>query len=195
MRWLGADAFVGVRTQAFLYDALRSAVTLRVVGQRSCAADAKGECVALRSFVDLRFRGSVLAPHLAAAAALWQPPAAKKGQGDCDFPLGPPWILLYPLKRRRSAEGMEAAEHCILVQGSAVVAKVGCGFAFCRCFAGFGRRSCAAYGCDSSPVAASGGQGGIGGLRVPPTPSLDSLLTPLYRRRSARGRRRQSAAF
>ena len=36
-------------------------------------------------------------------------------------------------------------------------------------------------------MAASGGQGGIGGLRVPPTPSLDSLLTPLYRRRSAMG--------
>ena len=50
-----------------------------------------------------------------------------------------------------------------------------------------GRRSCAAFGCGSSLVAASGGQGGIGGLRVPPTPSLDSLLTPLYRRRSARG--------
>ena len=49
------------------------------------------------------------------------------------------------------------------------------------------RRSCAAVGCGSSRVAASGGQGGIGGLRVPPTPSLDSLLTPLYRRRSARG--------
>ena len=52
-------------------------------------------------------RGGVLAPHLAAAAAAWQPPAAKEGQGDCDFPLGPPWILLYPLKRRRSAEGLE----------------------------------------------------------------------------------------
>ena len=49
------------------------------------------------------------------------------------------------------------------------------------------RRSCASVGCGSSRVAASGGQGGIGGLRVPPTPSLDSLLTPLYRRRSAMG--------
>ena len=49
------------------------------------------------------------------------------------------------------------------------------------------RRSCAADSCGSSRVAASGGQGGIGGLRVPPTPSLDSLLTPLYRRRSAEG--------
>ena len=51
------------------------------------------------------FSGGVLAPHLAAAAAVWLPPAAKEGQGDCDFPLGPPWILLYPLKRRRSARG------------------------------------------------------------------------------------------
>ena len=33
------------------------------------------------------------------------------------------------------------------------------------------------------------------GLRVPPTPSLDSLLTPLYRRRSAGGWRPRSAAF
>ena len=39
-----------------------------------------------------------------------------------------------------------------------------------------GRRSCAAFGCVSSLVAASGGQGGIGGLRVPPRPSLDSPL-------------------
>ena len=55
------------------------------------------------------FCGGFLAPLLAAAAAAWQPPAAKEGQGDCDFPLGPPWILLYPLKRRRSAVGLEAA--------------------------------------------------------------------------------------
>ena len=59
--------------------------------------------------------------------------------------------------------------------------------AFCRCFAVFGARPCAAGACWRSLVAASGGQGGIGGLRVPPTPSLDSLLTPLYRRRSAMG--------
>ena len=52
---------------------------------------------------------------------------------------------------------------------------------------GVERRSCAAVAGGSSRVAASGGQGGIGGLRVPPTPSLDSLLTPLYRRRSAMG--------
>ena len=38
------------------------------------------------------------------------------------------------------------------------------------------RRSCAAFGCGSSRVAASGGQGGPGGLRFPPRPSLDSPL-------------------
>ena len=62
-------------------------------------------CAALRSAVALRFLGSVLAPLLPVGAAVWQPPAAKEGQGDCDFPLGPPWILLYPLQRRRSARG------------------------------------------------------------------------------------------
>ena len=71
--------------------------------------------------------GGVLAPLLAAAAAAWQPPAAKEGQGDCDFPLGPPWILLYPLKRRRSAEGLEAAGRCVLARRSAAGAKDGCG--------------------------------------------------------------------
>ena len=34
---------------------------------------------------------------------------------------GPPWILLYPLKRRRSAEGLEAAERCVLAQHSALL--------------------------------------------------------------------------
>ena len=38
------------------------------------------------------------------------------------------------------------------------------------------RRSCVAFGCGSSLVAASGGQGGLGGLRFPPRPSLDSPL-------------------
>ena len=69
-------------------------------------------------------RGGVLAPLLAAAAAVWLPPAAKEGQGDCDFRLrtvrlraqcsvrlqssrtpvalratyaGPPWLLCSPL--------------------------------------------------------------------------------------------------
>ena len=70
---------------------------------------------------------------------------------------------------------------CLVAKGE------GCCFAFYHCFAAFAARPCAAFGCGSSHVAASGGQGGIGGLRVPPTPSLDSLLTPLYRRRSAEG--------
>ena len=77
----------------------------RCVLTRRSAVEAKDERVALRSFVDSLVSRRILAPLLAAAAALWQPPAAKEGQGDCDFPLGPPWILLYPLKRRRSARG------------------------------------------------------------------------------------------
>ena len=60
-------------------------------------------------------------------------------------------------------------------------------FAFCRLVAAFAARPCDAGAGCSDLVAASGGQGGIGGLRVPPTPSLYSLLTPLYRRRSAEG--------
>ena len=91
---------------------------------RRSAVVARGLCGALRSDVAFQLRGGVLAPLLAAAAAVWQPPAAKEGQGDCDFPLGPPWILLYPLKRRRSARGLEAAERRILTRRSAVGAKV-----------------------------------------------------------------------
>ena len=108
----------------------------------------------MRSYVALRAARHVLAPLLAALAAVWQPPAAKEGQGDCDFRLrtvriraqcsvrlhgsrtpvalratyaGPPWILLYPLKRRRSAEGLEAAERRVLTRRSAAGAKGGCG--------------------------------------------------------------------
>ena len=44
------------------------------------------------------FCGGVLAPLVLVGATMWQPPAAKEGQGDCDFPLGPPWILLLPLE-------------------------------------------------------------------------------------------------
>ena len=65
---------------------------------RRSAAVAKGWCVALRSAAALRPSWRVLAPLMAALAAAWQPPAAKEGQGDCDFPLGPPWILLLPLE-------------------------------------------------------------------------------------------------
>ena len=111
----------------------------RVLTRRS-AVGANGSCVALRSAVVLRFSRRVLAPLLAAAAAAWLPPAAKEGQGDCDFPLGPPWILLYPLKRRRSAGGMEAAERCVLARRSALLQRVGmlpCGLPFlCGIFGG-----------------------------------------------------------
>ena len=71
------------------------------------------------------FCGGILVPLLLEGAALWQPPAAKEGQGDCDFPLGPPWILLYPLKRRRSAEGLEAAERRVLTRRTSVEASDG----------------------------------------------------------------------
>ena len=95
----------------------------RCVLARHSAAGAKSMCVALRSAVALRHRGGVLAPLLPERATAWQPPAAKEGQGDCDFPLGPPWILLYPLKRRRSAEGLEAAGRGVLTRRSAAGAK------------------------------------------------------------------------
>ena len=78
---------------------------------------------ASRSSTDLRISRRILAPLMTAAAAAWQPPAAKEGQGDCDFPLGPPWILLYPLKRRRSARGLEAAKRRVLTRRSAVGAR------------------------------------------------------------------------
>ena len=83
------------------------------------------ECFALRSSDALMSLRRVLAPLLAAAAAAWLPPAAKESQGDCDFPLGPPWILLYPLKRRRSAMGMEAAERRVLARRSALLQRDG----------------------------------------------------------------------
>ena len=46
---------------------------------RRSAAGAKDGCVALRSVFALRFVRRILAPHWAAAAAAWQPPAAKEG--------------------------------------------------------------------------------------------------------------------
>ena len=61
---------------------------------------------------------------------------------------GPPWILLYPLKRRRSAMGWEAAERGILTRRSALLQWrrwVGWCFAFCHCFAAFAAHSCAAF--------------------------------------------------
>ena len=90
---------------------------------RRSAAVAKGWCVALRSAAALRPSWRVLAPLMAALAAAWQPPAAKEGQGDCDFPLGPPWILLYPLKRRRSARGWRRRSDAFLTRRSAAGAK------------------------------------------------------------------------
>ena len=90
---------------------------------------------------------------------------------------GPPWILLYPLKRRRSAEGLEAAERCVLARRSAVGAKgLYVALRFSVALRLSRRHSCAAVSCGSSHVAASGGQGGLGGLRFPPRPSLDSPL-------------------
>ena len=80
-------------------------------------------CIALRSAVSLLTSRRILAPLWAAAAAAWQPPAAKEGQGDCDFPLGPPWILLYPLKRRRSARGWRRRSDAFLTRRSAAGAK------------------------------------------------------------------------
>ena len=77
----------------------------RSVLVQSSAVLTNGFCGALRFCDGLRVVRRILAPLVLAAAAVWQPPAAKEGQGDCDFPLGPPWILLYPLKRRRSARG------------------------------------------------------------------------------------------
>ena len=94
----------------------------RVLTRRS-AVGAKDERVALHFSVAVQVLRRFLAPLMAAAAALWQPPAAKEGQGDCDFPLGPPWIILYPLKRRRSAEGMEAAERRVLARRYAAGAR------------------------------------------------------------------------
>ena len=124
---------------------------------------------------------------MAAAAALWLPPAAKKGQGDCDFPLGPPWILLYPLKRRRSAEGLEAAERCVLARRSAVGTK--CGYVDLRSAVALlvVWRILAPLVLEGAtlwlPPAAKEGQGDCEFPLGPPW----ILLYPLKRRRSAEG--------
>ena len=62
---------------------------------------------------------------------------------------------------------------CLVAMGE------GCCFACGRCIAAFAAHPCAAYGCGSSHVAASGGQGGIGGLRVP-APHC-ALTRPVFR--------------
>ena len=149
-------------------EALRSYAALRRIGMGFVSCFAFFRCLA-----DSR---RILAPLGAAVAAVWLPPAAKEGQGDCDFPLGPPWILLYPLKRRRSAVGLEAAERRVLTRRSAAGAMVCVALRSSVVLWVSRRRPCAAFGCGSSLVTASGGQGGPGGLRFPPRPSLDSPL-------------------
>ena len=90
------------------------------------------------------FRGGFLAPLVLEVAALWQPPAAKEGQGDCDFPLGPPWILLYPLKRRRSAGGWRRQGGAFL-RGALALGRFLCGVT-ARCLRGWGRADAACVG-------------------------------------------------
>ena len=90
------------------------------------------------------FRGGFLAPLVLEVAALWQPPAAKEGQGDCDFPLGPPWILLYPLKRRRSAGGWRRRGGAFL-RGALALGRFLCGVT-ARCLRGWGRADAACVG-------------------------------------------------
>ena len=114
-----------------------------VLAQRSALLQ-RGWGVALRSGAALRHRGGVLAPLLPERATAWQPPAAKEGQGDCDFPLGPPWILLYPLKRRRSAEGLEAAGRGVLTRRSSAGALSMRGYSAVH--ARLGPRSCRVRG-------------------------------------------------
>ena len=96
------------------------------------------------------------------------------------------------------------AAHCRWGKGVGVllcVLLLPCGFrgAFLRRFAVFAAHPCAAFGCVSSRVAASGGQGGPGGLRFPPRPSLDSPLPletpPLRCGVGGGGARRSSAAL
>ena len=142
---------------------MRSCVALRVLRRRSCAA------------------GACWRNHVAASGG-------QGGPGGLRFPPRPSLDSPLPLETPplRYGDGGGGA-----LRFGAALCRRGkwfvCCFAFSRCLAGFAAHPCAACGCGSSLVAASGGQGGIGGLRVPPTPSLDSLLTPLYRRRSAMG--------
>ena len=195
MRWLGADA--GGRSHpSFLYDALRSAVALQL-SRRILALLLKGMSVLLCVLLSIcGFRGGVLAPHLAEAAAMWQPPAAKEGQGDCDFPLGPPWILLYPLKRRRSARGMEAAERRVLtrrsaagVRGERVALR---SFVDLRFHGGVLAPHLAAIAAVWLPPAAKEGQGDCEFPLLPPWILFSPLCTAAA---PLRGWRRQGIAF
>ena len=152
--------------------ALRSAAALRLSRRRSCAA------VAGRS-------------HRVAASG------GQGGPGGLRFPPRPsldsPLPLETPPLRYGDGGGgalRSGAALCLVAKGW------GCS-AFFRCLAGCVVRSCAALGCGSSHVAASGGQGGPGGLRFPPRPSLDSPLpleTPPLRYGDGGGRARRSGA-
>ena len=159
----------------------RSFLVLRF-GERSYAAHCclgKGFCGALSSYVSVLLSRRVLAPLVPDAAAMWQPPAAKEGQGDCEFPLLPPWILFSPLCTAAAPLGDGGGGARRSYAALRLVAKGGCVALRSTVALRLSRqRSCAAYGCGSSLVAASGGQGGIGVLRFPPRPSLDSPITP-----------------
>ena len=102
----------------------------------------------------MRFLGSALcacAPSVpcGCAAAALQSRCARPARALLGF-------SFTPLKRRRSAIGMEAAECRVLTRRSAAGAKgEDCCFVFCRCLAGCAACSCAALGCGSSLVAAS----------------------------------------
>ena len=114
-------------------------------GQCYCATGADDVRAALRSAFAFQVSRHVLAPQLLEFAALWQPPAAKEGQGDCEFPLLPPWILFSPLCTAAAPLGEEAAEQRVLTRRSAVVTKgCACCSAFSRCFTAFEARPCAA---------------------------------------------------
>ena len=92
--------------------------------------------------------------------------------------------------------GLEAAGRCALARRSAAVANgVGVDLRSSVALRLSWRLPCAADSCGSSLVAASGGQGGIGGLRVPPTPSLDSRVPLCTAAAPLGGWRRQGGAF
>ena len=150
-----------------------------VLGQRSCAAFGCGSSLVAASGVQggiggLRFP----APHCAHTrpvfrAAARQPHSSRAARDLRGPSLDSPLPLETPPLRygdRGGGAARSCAARCRWGKGC------GCCFAFLRCFAGFAALPCAAYGCGSSLVAASGGQGGPGGLRFPPRPSLDSPL-------------------
>ena len=101
-------------------------------------------------------------------------PAGAAGRQVRDF------VAYGPVCRAQAApgeRGRACRPSCASIEAG-VLQGVLRGFAFFSCFDVFAARSCAAYGCVSSRVAASGGQGGLGGLRFPPKSSLDSPITP-----------------